>query len=138
MVIPQGGSDFLANSFFDVFVDVDIPGLGTLYNDEALVVDYKGIDGIPPKVTYVHGNSTLVPLHFLTDGPAWHAGDVFGNVILAGHGINMNINDPGDVARFQTDYSHIPTMPVPEPSTCVAGLAACLMLLGAAMRRGRR
>jgi len=41
-------SGFPADSFFDVFVEVDIPLLGTLSNQEPIPLDSLGITNIPP------------------------------------------------------------------------------------------
>jgi len=100
--VPNGGADpdFPANSFFDIFVEVNLPPLpGTrsavafpvtgavLYNDSPLVITNLGLTTLPPTVVYIHGETTAVPLKFRsTNPPYWTAGDVFGYLVLAGHG----------------------------------------------------
>jgi hypothetical protein len=91
--------DFPAESFFDVFVEIDLPGLGglqkaTLYNADALLVVNDNLMAFPPKVVYVHGNTTAVPVLFKDNGPSWQAGDTFGWLVLAGHGIGYPPVDP--------------------------------------------
>src|SRR5262249_54734620 len=55
-------NDFPANSFFDIFVDVNLPmlagGIDGLLNNGAnpLLVQNNGISAFPPKVVYIHGN----------------------------------------------------------------------------------
>lgn len=107
------GSDFPARSFFDVFAVVTLPSIsGTesysifpsggavLTNGTPLVVLNTNVDALPPSLGYYHDPATLaVPLIFKFDNPNpgfpmdgsgkpywWHAGDVFGNIELAGHG----------------------------------------------------
>ena len=48
--------DFSARSYFDVYVDVDLPGLGTLYNKDPLLIENDLISGFPPTVVYIHGD----------------------------------------------------------------------------------
>lgn len=92
--------DFPARSFFDVFVEVNLPAIpGTasggafpaggavLYNDLPLIVSNTNVTSLPPQVVYIHGESTAVPLKFRdNNAPYWNAGDIFGYLVLAGHG----------------------------------------------------
>jgi hypothetical protein len=140
-------NDFPAQSFFDIFVDVDLPGLpggtATLINNTPLLVENTNLTnppGLPPKVIYIHGNSTAVPILFQSDNPGfWHAGDVFGDLVLAGHGEGYNINNGADVAQFQTFMNSQQEIPVaePEPSS-LAVMAIGLSVGGVWMRRRRR
>lgn len=55
----QAGDPSLADSFFDVFVEIDILGLGTLHNNEAFIIGAV-IDRVPPLgFNYVHPFSAL-------------------------------------------------------------------------------
>lgn len=97
--------DFPASSFFDVFVEVDVPALGgfptvELVNVDPLLVENASITSFPPTVLYIHGNSSAVPLYFYADIPAFgiHRGDLFGQLDLAGHGVGFR---PSDVAEFE-------------------------------------
>jgi hypothetical protein len=87
--------DFPAQSFFDIFVEVDIPGFagfpgGTLYNKDPLLVTNGSIQDFPPRVVYVHGNSSAVPIFFRDDSPGyWNRDDRFGYLILGGHGVGF-------------------------------------------------
>ena len=67
--------DFPAKSFFDIFVQVDIPLGGslptiTVTNGTPLIVQNSGLTAFPPKVIYVHGNSTAVPVLLASNYPA--------------------------------------------------------------------
>jgi hypothetical protein len=147
-VEATGATDFPAQSFFDVFVDVDIPGLGTVANpnNKPLQVMSTLTDppGLPPKVVYIHGNTTAVPVYFTADGPgsAWLKGDLLGQLTLAGHGIQFDGGNPADVAAFENNFfQETPmfldpnvqqhTTDLPEPTSTFALLAvAVLPLLG--------
>src|ERR1017187_3858918 len=96
--------DFPAHSFFDIFVNVNLPPIpGTvssidfpvtgavLYNDSPLIITNLNLGGFPPQVVYIHGETPAVPLKFKTSNPPyWNAGDVFGYLVLAGHGTITN------------------------------------------------
>ena len=96
--------DFPARSFFDIFVDVSLPPIpGTvsgsafpitgaeLYNDLPLIITNLNLTGFPPQVVYIHGETPAVPLKFRSaNAPYWNAGDVFGYLVLAGHGTITN------------------------------------------------
>jgi hypothetical protein len=100
-------SDFPAQSFFDIFVEVDLPPVpGTvanydfptngavLYNDasDPLFIQNLSVTNLPPQATYVHGNTTAVPIRFkYSNPPYWAAGDVLGYLTLAGHGVFTNV-----------------------------------------------
>jgi len=85
---------FPANSFFDVYVEVDLPILGTLYNSEPLVVENSDIDCFPPTVVYLHRHTGPVIVRFKADDTQfpkrWLAGEPFGWLVLAGHGVNLD------------------------------------------------
>jgi hypothetical protein len=112
--VGNPANDFPARSFFDVFVDIDVPGVGTLTNPSPLVVENPGITTFPPVVIYTHGNSSAVPLIF-TGGS--FAGDTLGLLTLAGHGVSYqpvtgtsgvgtDENDglPANLPDFQSTY----------------------------------
>ena len=100
--VPNGAlnPDFPAHSFFDIFVEVNLPPLpGTvssvafpltgavLYNDSPLIITNMNLLSFPPEVVYIHGETTAVPLKFKFNRPPyWNAGDIFGYLVLAGHG----------------------------------------------------
>jgi len=100
-------SDFPAQSFFDIYVEVNLPQVpGTaanydfptngavLYNDasDPLVIENFDLTNLPPTATYVHGNTTAVPIRFkYSNPPFWAAGDVLGYLTLAGHGVFTNV-----------------------------------------------
>lgn len=110
--------DFPAQSFFDVFVEVDLPPLGgfpggTLRNDIPLLVMNNNLQRFPPHVIYIHGQTAAVPVVFLADDPgnAWLAGDLFGWLSLAGHGMNF-ADTPADRQEFQDLMRFEPAMPL--------------------------
>ena len=100
-------SDFPAQSFFDIYVEVDLPPVpGTaanydfptngavLYNDasDPLFIENLDLTNLPPTATYIHGNTTAVPILFkYSNPPYWAAGDVLGYLTLAGHGVFTNV-----------------------------------------------
>jgi hypothetical protein len=106
--ITPGPSDFPGQSFFNMFVQVtlppvpttvsinDFPGSGAvLYNDatDPLLIINDDVTSVPPAATYIHGQTTAVPIKFLTGNPPyWAAGDVLGYLTLAGHGVFTNAN----------------------------------------------
>lgn len=124
-VISQSSSglpanDFPAQSFFDVFVDVQLPGLGVggapvdLINATPLLVMNTNLSAFPPTVVYTHGNSTAVALTFTADDPAIGAvkGDTFGLLTLAGHGVGYGDN-PTDIQNFNNAVGGMQEAPVP-------------------------
>ena len=103
----QLGQDFPAESFFDVFVEVDLPTCGgfpgptTVYNQSPLLVVSNPLEQIPPKVVYIHDNPSAVPVLFKTTGPGpWQANQLFGWLVLAGHGARFT-SSAGDVSLFE-------------------------------------
>ena len=94
---------FPASSFFDVFVQVDMPGCtafpkafpgGILYNLMPLVVKNNQVTTFPPQVVYLHDATSIVPILFLYDNPGfWHKDDILGYFLLVGHGVGMVQND---------------------------------------------
>lgn len=108
---PVGGNDFPAESFFDIFAEVEFPACGglpgatvVLYNHAAtpLVVVNDHLISFPPRVVYIHGASQAVPILFRNDAPdappSWLANMPFGFMKLAGHGVAPRDNPwtPGD------------------------------------------
>jgi len=104
---PNGppGPDFPARSFFDIFVEVNLPSIpGTessvafpvtgaiLTNESPLIVKNTNLTTVPPTVIYIHGDvPAAVPLRFkFNNPPYWAAGELFGTLVLAGHGTFTN------------------------------------------------
>jgi hypothetical protein len=104
---PPSVTDFPANSFFDIYVEVSLPpvpstesaGLfpptgAVLTNVQPLIVESLNLPGpLPPETTYIHGSTASQPfavdLAFkdnAPDGMSWTAGQVLGQIVLAGHG----------------------------------------------------
>jgi len=124
--------DFPAESFFDIFVAVDLPAAGpvpafTVTNKEPLIVHDNQVRDFPPKVIYIHGNSTAVPVMFTSPGPGWVPGDTFGILTLAGHGISYRKDSgtPGgsDQQEFEQTMQQQPEARVsPQYATWAPGL----------------
>ena len=163
----MGGSpqpnDFPANSYFDVYVDVSIPGLGTLTNatvgavqgDPLIISSGTTISAFPPTVVYEHGNSTAVPILF-ENGP--YQGDTLGLLLLAGHGMDYEDFDPpgvGTLSEFNAAIAGMTEMPVlpqyaswgpasdplvvvPEPSTLALLTVGGIGLAGYCWRKRRK
>ena len=98
--------DFPARSFFDIYVEVNLPSIpGTEFSvafpatgviltngPQPLIVTNLNLTSFPPSVIYIHGgNTNAVQLRFKYDNaPYWKAGDLFGTLALAGHGTFTN------------------------------------------------
>ena len=102
--------DFPASSFFDVFVEVDVPALGgfpaiQLVNVDPLLVQSDSITAFPPTILYIHGNSSAVPLYFYADIPAFgiDRGDLFGQLTLAGHGVGFHESDEAEFEAAEAE-----------------------------------
>lgn len=122
--------DFPASSFFDIFVQVDIPACGlfpgaTLYNLMPLVVKNNQVTQFPPKVVYLHDSSSIVPILFLRDDtanpPRWHKDDILGYFVLVGHGVGFGTGDLNQFNTFMQGQSNAtcpiaPPAPAPAPS----------------------
>jgi len=112
---PAGG--FPAKSFFDIFVNVTLPGLsdGFLYNrsNSPLLISNPSISSFPPNVVYIHGNSSAVPI-YLHDPQINASNDVlFGYLTLAGHGVGYT-NSTADVDKFNQAFSGLTSAPLPS------------------------
>ncbi len=89
----DASSDFPALSYFNVFVEVDVPGIGTLFNLDPLLVVNDSITAFPPSVVYLHGVTPAVAVYRKSDSA------LFGYLRLAGHGVG-NPCCVQDSARF--------------------------------------
>ena len=120
------GTDFPAQSFFDIFVEVTLPIVpgnnsindfppnsgnpvppsyqagAILYNDanNPLVIVNTNVTSLPPTAVYIHGVTVAVPMKFkFANPPYWAADDIIGYLVLAGHGVLPNpSNDCSQVA----------------------------------------
>ena len=62
-----------------------------LYNDSPLIITNTNLLRLPPTVVYIHGETAAVPVKFkVNNAPFWNAGDIFGYLVLAGHGTITN------------------------------------------------
>ena len=106
-------TDFPADSFFDIYVEITLPPVAgsvselafpaigaVLTNTLPLIITATDLAGFPPSVVYTHtgapDNQFAVALKFRDDGnykvgssgpKYYYAGDTFGYVLLAGHGL---------------------------------------------------
>jgi hypothetical protein len=117
----EGGSataDFPANSFFNVYVVVNIPASALmpaleLVNVDPLLVQHTNIAFFPPHLVYYHENITAVPIYFnqpvtihnpLTGADIQvHRGDLFGQLTLAGHGVSFS---SVETETFQLEFEN--------------------------------
>ena len=120
----NSANDFPAQSFFDIFVEVDLPShpslpppfnvTNTLVNYDPLLVFNASITGFPPQVVYLHENTTAVPVYVKNNNlPYFTAGDLFGYLVLAGHGIDsLAENDSTRQITFQNFVNSQSEMPL--------------------------
>jgi len=127
------------SSFFDIFCEIDLPTLGTLYNTDALLVFNENLGGVlPPNVVYRHEDSPVgaIPVYFKTagskNGVSWVAGEQFGYLTLAGHGASFTCPDCGTfidkMVQIEQQYGELPIRPK-VPSTTKWGLIGLGLLL---------
>jgi hypothetical protein len=127
--------DFPAKGFSDMFVQMDFPANSpvpafTVTNGTPLIVQNNNLTKFPPKVVYVHGNTTAVPVYFTNTTAYWHAGDVFGIILLAGHGVNYS-NVVADVTSFTQAFAQMTAEPVASQySAWAPGLNVPLQIAG--------
>ena len=72
-------------------------GMAQLTNDwqDPLIITDTNVMALPPSVVYIHGQTPAVPVHFkYNNHPYWNAGDLFGYLTLAGHGVLTNCSLP--------------------------------------------
>lgn len=115
-----GSTDFPAESFFNVFVEIDTPFFGgtTLHNMVPLLVVNPDLDALPPNVVYIHEETGAVPI-FFKNGP--HAGQLFGRLRLAGHktgGPCQNPCNPSQCPAAQELDAALDQQPLMECTEC--------------------
>lgn len=74
-------------------------GMAQLTNDwqDPLLIGDTNVLALPPYVIYIHGQTPAVPVHFkYNNGAYWNAGDLFGYLTLAGHGVLTNCSGTSD------------------------------------------
>lgn len=127
-------SDFPARSFFNIYVEVDIPAAGPLpavqlVNVEPLLVENTLIRSFPPRAFYIHGNTNAVPVYFNRDltllTPSGNMtvprGTLFGQLTLAGHGMSYGeFEIPSFETEMETELqSAMPLNANPFPSVVI-------------------
>lgn len=102
----NNSSDFPAESFFNMFVEVDVDlkgfGVKTLYNKEPLVIQNPNLTGFPPQVVYTHDATTTSPTVYDRN-----TNEEIGWVELAGHGVGYDGCDQASRAAFEAFYNQI-------------------------------
>jgi hypothetical protein len=142
-VFADSLNDLPAQSFFNLNVDADLPAFGsflgaTLTNTtEPLLVVAQSISSLPPSVVYIHANSSAVPVFFKFPVPGMNANaqEKFGELVLAGHGMQKTEADaPQFVAYMHDQVQEMPTstqLPVPTLTGWgILALGALLTLSG--------
>lgn len=93
--------DFIpaAQGFFNIYAEVELPPAAQvlttifLHNDKQrdppdppmmLINPFE--DDFPPTTPYIHGRTNAVRVRFKNDSAQWNEGDLFGYLIVAGHG----------------------------------------------------
>lgn len=114
---PAGKTDFPASSFFDMFVQVDLPACGglpasTVQNNLPLIVKNNNLTSFPPRVIYLHDQSSSVPVVFV--GGLW-AGQTLGYLVLAGHGAGFSCSQ-SDLDDFNNFMGSQPVSTCPGSS----------------------
>jgi hypothetical protein len=133
-------NDFPAQSFFDVFVNIDLPNGMVLYNTQPLLIRNNDVQSFPPEVVYMHENAAAIPVFV---DLSTHKHVFFGKLTLAGHGL---IKDPSQV-NIATATQHLteslqhaaPMALFPEPSSSalsLTGLGICLTVAWMRRRSG--
>jgi hypothetical protein len=135
---PDGipANDFPAESFFNLFLEMDLPAQGgfpggSLYNPQALLMTADTLHAFPPKVIYVHQNPLTVPMRFVGADPggAWEADDIVGYMVLAGLGVGYT-DAYLDTSEFQGFMEQQEEMRLPAvPSLDMHGVILLLLLL---------
>ena len=90
------GNPTIADSFFDVFFEIDLGGGDYAYNHEPLKVE-SVIDCLPPDATYIHPTGCL-PLY---DSPEPGSGNVVARLVSANHSTYPACGDPGTGSCFE-------------------------------------
>jgi len=117
--------DFPARSFFNVYAEVDMPNMGgqsvvTLYNKNPMLLTDDGLTAFPPSTVYRHSSSKAVEILFKDDNPGkWHKDDVLGFLVLAGHGVKVEVNPFNDTLEA---FSENPLALYPGPKGTVAAI----------------
>ncbi|PYP86488.1 MAG: hypothetical protein DMG65_18760 [Candidatus Angelobacter sp. Gp1-AA117] len=124
---PGGSPDFPASSFFDMFVQVDLPACGTLpastvQNNLPLIVKNNHLTAFPPRVIYIHDQSSSVPVVFAPGGP--FAGQTLGYLVLAGHGASFTCSQ-SDQDEFNTFMASQPVGTCPSNACAPPSTGGC-------------
>jgi hypothetical protein len=141
-VEATAGFEWPAESFSDLFFEIEIPDSGlawgganmAVYNASPLLIQSTGLLELPPRAVYVHGNSTAVPVGFRNSNPPyWHENQLLGFLVLFGHGLGYDCNAGAtDVEEFETIMETVSGMPLLRtPSTTPYGATVLVLLIGA-------
>jgi hypothetical protein len=125
---PSASGLFPGASFFDVFLEIDLPLLGTLHNPEPLMIENSDITCFPPEVFFLARRTGPVSMVFKADDtempPRWLAGQRFGWMVLAGLASNFDTtgaalswawNGEGGPARLGDPFAEFEQILEAEP-----------------------
>lgn len=131
---PGGGPDFPASSFFNMFVQVDLPACGglpaaTVQNNLPLIVKNNNLTAFPPRVIYIHDQSSSVPVVFAAGGP--FAGQTLGYLVLAGHAANFTCSQ-ADQDEFNNFMASQPVGTCPSNACAPPSGGGCSVANGTA------
>jgi hypothetical protein len=129
---PGGSPDFPASSFFDMFVQVDLPACGklpasTVQNNLPLIVKNNDLTAFPPRVIYIHDQSSSVPVVFVPGGP--FAGQTLGYLVLAGHAASFTCSQ-SDQDEFNNFMASQPVGTCPGNSCAPPSGGGCSVANG--------
>ncbi|UCC30105.1 MAG: hypothetical protein JSU86_18145, partial [Phycisphaerales bacterium] len=96
-IAEQRADNLLADSFFDVFFEVDLGGGVYAYNREPLRV-YAKINCVPPDATYIHPRECIM----LWDTPVEGEGRIVAYLVQADHSTYPECGDPTTGSCFET------------------------------------
>lgn len=115
-IAEQSDDEMQADSFFDVFFEVELRGGTHLYNQTALRVSVgqDGITCVPPQANYIHPTGCLP----LFDSPTVGQGTHVANLVDAEHKVNPDTDNDG----IPDDEDNCPeTQNGPDGGTCIDG-----------------
>ena len=113
--------DFPAQSFFDVFLEIDLPETAehpvvTIYNSDPLLLINNAIE-FPSRMIYVTGNDSAIPLYYRDSHPDgdWSADDLFGWLTTAAIGVDFDPDNPDDAREFEDEALKLSDLPILAP-----------------------
>jgi|GEM_PF-1228235 len=128
---------FPAESFFDVFVEVDVDWDMngsvdmTVININPLVIQNDELNNLPPTVVYIHGGGENAPAVYDRA-----TGEMIGWITIAGHGIGLDCTDNDDLIMFTDHYDNMVEQVNVDPPATLATLIVTTPSNGAVTSNG--